>query len=134
MLFCCETGQGLKPVGVMGGALLQGPLHHRLGDCIGEARVERLTAGGGDVTLTLPSESAAPTPGSRAHRLEIRGLREGRVKLTTTRALANEGKGAIRVGKTLCINPGSMYEQGRLLGAVVNLARNKIKSYILTTG
>jgi len=46
----------------------------------------------------------------------------------------HEGKGAVRVGKTLCINPGSMYEQGRLLGAVINLARNKIKSYILTTG
>jgi Icc-related predicted phosphoesterase len=46
----------------------------------------------------------------------------------------HEGKGAIRVGKTLCINPGSMYEQGRLLGAVVKLARNKVKNYILTTG
>ena len=46
----------------------------------------------------------------------------------------HEGKGAIRVGKTLCINPGSMYEQGRLLGAVVTLARNKIQSYVLTTG
>jgi Icc-related predicted phosphoesterase len=46
----------------------------------------------------------------------------------------HEGKGAIRVGKTLCINPGSMYEQGRLLGAVVKLDRNKVKSYILTTG
>ena len=46
----------------------------------------------------------------------------------------HEGKGAIRLGRTLCINPGSMYEQGRLLGAFVNLARNKIKSYILTTG
>ena len=46
----------------------------------------------------------------------------------------HEGKGAIRLGRTLCINPGSMYEQGRLLGAFVHLARNKIKSYILTTG
>jgi Icc-related predicted phosphoesterase len=46
----------------------------------------------------------------------------------------HEGKGATRLGKTLCINPGSMYEQGRLLGAVINLARNKVKSYILTTG
>jgi hypothetical protein len=46
----------------------------------------------------------------------------------------HEGKGAARLGKTLCINPGSMYEQGRLLGALVNLARNKVKSYILTTG
>jgi hypothetical protein len=46
----------------------------------------------------------------------------------------HEGKGAVRLKKTLCINPGSMYEQGRLLGAVINLARNKVKSYILTTG
>ncbi|OQX63727.1 MAG: hypothetical protein B6I38_06525 [Anaerolineaceae bacterium 4572_5.1] len=46
----------------------------------------------------------------------------------------HEGKGAIRIGRTLCINPGSMYEQGRLLGAVVTLARKKIKNYILTTG
>jgi hypothetical protein len=46
----------------------------------------------------------------------------------------HEGKGAVRLGKTLCINPGSMYEQGRLLGALINLDRDKIKNYILTTG
>ena len=46
----------------------------------------------------------------------------------------HEGKGAIRLGKTLCINPGSMYEQGRLLGTVINLDRDKVKNYILTTG
>jgi len=46
----------------------------------------------------------------------------------------HEGKGAVRLGKTLCINPGSMYEQGRLLGAVVTLDRDKVKNYILTTG
>jgi Icc-related predicted phosphoesterase len=46
----------------------------------------------------------------------------------------HEAKGTARLGRTLCINPGSMYEQGRLLGAVVNLARNKVKNYILTTG
>ncbi len=46
----------------------------------------------------------------------------------------HEGKGATRLGRTLCINPGSMYEQGRLLGTFVNLARNKVKNYILTTG
>jgi hypothetical protein len=46
----------------------------------------------------------------------------------------HEGKGAIRLGKTLCINPGSMYEQGRLLGALVTLERDKVKNYVLTTG
>jgi Icc-related predicted phosphoesterase len=46
----------------------------------------------------------------------------------------HEGKGAIRLGKTLCINPGSMYEQGRLLGSLITLSKGKIKNYILTTG
>jgi len=46
----------------------------------------------------------------------------------------HEAKAAVRLGRTLCINPGSMYEQGRLLGAFVTLAKDKIKSYILTTG
>ena len=46
----------------------------------------------------------------------------------------HEGRGATRIGKTLCINPGSMYEQGTLLGTLVKLGRNKIESYVLTTG
>jgi Icc-related predicted phosphoesterase len=46
----------------------------------------------------------------------------------------HEAKGTTRLGRTLCINPGSMYEQGRLLGALVNLGRKKVKNYILTTG
>lgn len=46
----------------------------------------------------------------------------------------HEGRGATRIGKTLCINPGSMYEQGTLLGTIVNLGKNKIENYVLTTG
>jgi len=46
----------------------------------------------------------------------------------------HEGRGSMRVGKTLCINPGSMYEQGTLLGAIVKLGRNRIENYVLTTG
>ena len=46
----------------------------------------------------------------------------------------HEGRGTSRIGKTLCINPGSMYEQGTLLGAIVKLGKNKIENYVLTTG
>ena len=46
----------------------------------------------------------------------------------------HEGRGATRIGKTLCINPGSMYEQGTLLGAIVKLGRNDVEDYVLTTG
>jgi Icc-related predicted phosphoesterase len=46
----------------------------------------------------------------------------------------HEGRGATRIGKTLCINPGSMYEQGTLLGAIVKLGKGKVENYVLTSG
>jgi len=46
----------------------------------------------------------------------------------------HEGKGTRKYKKTLCINPGSMYEQGVLHGAVVELKPNKVGNYLLTTG
>jgi Icc-related predicted phosphoesterase len=82
-----------------------------------------------DLTPKLGGRSLVPV-GSHAVRDVIQEYRP----ILGLHGHIHEGKGAIRVGKTLCINPGSMYEQGRLLGAVVTLARNKVKSYILTTG
>jgi len=47
----------------------------------------------------------------------------------------HEAKGTTRIGRTLCINPGSSYEQGQLLGAVVDLdGKKKISRFILTSG
>jgi Icc-related predicted phosphoesterase len=46
----------------------------------------------------------------------------------------HEGRGTARIGKTLCINPGSMYEQGTLLGAIVALGNSRIENYVLTSG
>jgi Icc-related predicted phosphoesterase len=46
----------------------------------------------------------------------------------------HEGKGTRKYKSTLCINPGSMYEQGILHGAVVELKPKKVGTYILTTG
>jgi len=46
----------------------------------------------------------------------------------------HEGKGTWKYKRTLCLNPGSMYEQGILHGAVIDLKPNKIGTYILTTG
>lgn len=46
----------------------------------------------------------------------------------------HEGKGTRKFKKTLCINPGSMYEQGMLHGAVVELKPQKVGNYVLTTG
>ena len=47
----------------------------------------------------------------------------------------HESKGAIKIGKTLSINPGSAYEEGLLMGAIVQLDPKKgIKSYQLVNG
>ena len=47
----------------------------------------------------------------------------------------HEAKGTTRIGRTLCINPGSSYEQGQLLGAVIDLdGKKKVKRFILTSG
>jgi hypothetical protein len=46
----------------------------------------------------------------------------------------HEGKGTRKYKKTLCINPGSMYEQGMLHGAVVEIKPKKVGNYVLTTG
>jgi len=47
----------------------------------------------------------------------------------------HEAKGTARLGKTLAINAGSLYEQGVLQGVVVDLDPKKgIRSYTLTTG
>jgi Icc-related predicted phosphoesterase len=47
----------------------------------------------------------------------------------------HESKGAVKIGKTLSINPGSSYEEGMLMGAIVQLDSTKgIKSYQLVNG
>jgi Icc-related predicted phosphoesterase len=48
----------------------------------------------------------------------------------------HESRGIARIGKTLCINPGSEYEQGVLRGAVINIddRSRKLKSYLLVSG
>jgi Icc-related predicted phosphoesterase len=47
----------------------------------------------------------------------------------------HESKGAIKIGKTLSINPGSAYEEGMLMGAIIQLDPKKgIKNYQLVNG
>jgi Icc-related predicted phosphoesterase len=46
----------------------------------------------------------------------------------------HEGKGTRKYRRTLCINPGSMYEQGILHGVIIELKPNKVGNYVLTTG
>jgi uncharacterized protein len=46
----------------------------------------------------------------------------------------HESRGNTRIGKTLVINPGSDYQDGRLRGAIVNIGDKKVLSFQLTFG
>ena len=64
----------------------------------------------------------------------VRGVVEKYKPLLGLFGHIHESRGTSRIGSTLCINPGSMYEQGSLLGAIVDLSKDKVENYLLTTG
>ena len=45
-----------------------------------------------------------------------------------------ESKGFLKVGRTLCLNPGSEYSEGILRGALVELDDGTVKNFLLTQG
>jgi Icc-related predicted phosphoesterase len=46
----------------------------------------------------------------------------------------HESKGIVKIGRTMCFNPGSEYGEGILRGLLCDLEGDKIKSYMLTSG
>ena len=65
----------------------------------------------------------------------VRGAIERHQPLISLHGHIHESKGAVKLGKTLSINPGSSYEEGILMGAIVQLdAKKGIKSYQLVNG
>jgi len=46
----------------------------------------------------------------------------------------HESQGYIKIGRTVCINPGSDYSEGILRGALINIDEKKVLSYLLTQG
>ncbi|HEX2045013.1 MAG TPA: hypothetical protein VHF23_05225 [Gaiellaceae bacterium] len=82
--------------------------------------------------MTLKHAGHAPVPcGSTAVREAI----ERHQPVLSLHGHIHEARGTARIGRTLCINPGSAYEQGELLGALVELGgRKAIKNYVLTAG
>lgn len=46
----------------------------------------------------------------------------------------HESKGVRKVGKTLCVNPGSQYGEGILSGVIVKISPGKIDDYFFVSG
>jgi Icc-related predicted phosphoesterase len=46
----------------------------------------------------------------------------------------HEARGTQRIGRTLCLNPGSEYAEGIMKAAIVNLEPTRVKGYLLISG
>jgi Icc-related predicted phosphoesterase len=46
----------------------------------------------------------------------------------------HESKGFVKIGRTICLNPGSEYSDGTLRGGLVNLQDGKVHDFMLTSG
>jgi len=82
--------------------------------------------------MKLKDAGRAPVPvGSTAVRAAI----EEHQPALSLHGHIHEARASTRIGRTLCINPGSSYEQGQLLGAVVDLdGGKKVQRFVLTSG
>jgi Icc-related predicted phosphoesterase len=68
--------------------------------------------------------------GSRSVRRAI----ETHQPLVSLHGHIHESAGAVRIGRTLSVNPGSEYGEGVLRGCLLTLARDEVKGYQLTAG
>lgn len=64
----------------------------------------------------------------------IRNAIESNQPLLGLHGHIHESRGAVNLGHTLCINPGSEYTEGILRGAIVILDKKSVKNYMLTSG
>ena len=46
----------------------------------------------------------------------------------------HEARGTVKLGRTLCVNPGSESSEGILRGVIVNIENDFVKSYLMTQG
>jgi Icc-related predicted phosphoesterase len=46
----------------------------------------------------------------------------------------HEGRGVARLGRTVCVNPGSNYSEGVLNGSLIKIAAKEVKDVHLTQG
>ena len=75
---------------------------------------EIVMMGGGSTSVRKAIETCQPLLGLHGH--------------------IHESKGFLKVGRTLCLNPGSEYSEGILRGVLVDLDDGAIKNFLLTQG
>ncbi len=64
----------------------------------------------------------------------VRAAIEQRQPLLSLHGHIHEGRGVVKIGRTVVVNPGSEYPDGVLRGALIDLNAKGIKGYVLTSG
>jgi uncharacterized protein len=86
---------------------------------------------GEDLGMKLDAGGVRMIPvGSRA----VRSFIEDAQPLLGLHGHVHESRGAVRLGRTLCINPGSEYPDGVLAGAIVEIKDDTVISHQLVAG
>jgi Icc-related predicted phosphoesterase len=65
--------------------------------------------------------------------MAVRKIIEKYKPLLSLHGHIHESRGAEKLGRTLCLNPGSEYSEGVLRGVIVNLDHDKVKGYQFIT-
>ena len=65
---------------------------------------------------------------------EVRRLIEKYQPALALHGHIHEARGIVKLGRTVCINPGSVYSEGVLHGVLIDLSRGKSPKYQLTSG
>jgi Icc-related predicted phosphoesterase len=77
------------------------------------------------------SQSIGSTPiGSKAVRDAVKRFQP----LVSLHGHVHESRGACRIGRTMCFNPGSEYSEGILLGLLLDIDRDGVVNYVFTSG
>jgi Icc-related predicted phosphoesterase len=64
----------------------------------------------------------------------VRQIIEEYQPLLTLHGHIHESRGATTIGRTVCINPGSEYNSGRLLGVLVTVTDHEVRSRQFVAG
>jgi Icc-related predicted phosphoesterase len=83
----------------------------------------RVVAGGGGSPEMIPVGSTA-----------VKKSLEKYQPLLGLHGHIHESRGYIKIGRTLCLNPGSGYGEGSVQGAYVVLSDKKVKTHVFTEG
>jgi len=87
-----------------------------------------------DEELRLVTQGMGPPKMISAGSTAVRSSIERHQPMVGLHGHIHESKGFVKLGETLCLNPGSEYFEGILRGALLDLEDDRVKEYLLTSG